>query len=191
MGKATEHLSISELESIAQGLFIVKSKSGSELTGLCPVHDDKNPSFSYNTSKDVCYCQACGFTTDIIGLYTKVKGFGDAKEGFKAFCQEYNISDGFTPPQGKKEKKKELPNLDDAYQMLGPLPDSWKIKLEKTRGWTSSAMDLLGLRQQTHYQAKKTGKILPIKKPDRIAIPIFDDDGHVINIRLYKPGGRQ
>lgn len=190
MGKAAEHLSISELENIAESLFTVKSRKGGdkkELIGFCPVHREEKPSFSYNPGKDLCHCFSCGFGGDIIKLWSSVKGYGE-KEGFKAFCQEYNISDGFDSSK-IYTKKKEIPHLDEAYALLGDLPEAWKEKLQKTRGWSHAAMDWLGIRQQTHYQAKDTGKIIKLKNSDRIAIPIRDDNGHIRNIRLYKPGG--
>jgi len=193
MGKAAQYLSVGELESIAENLFIVKSRKNGELIGLCPNHEDRNPSFSYNPSKDLCHCFSCGFSGDIITLWCKVNAHADSREGFKAFCHEFNISDRFDSP-GKSEKsskQKEIPHLDDAYALLGDLPDRWIDKLVKIRGWSVAAMDWLGIRQQTHYQAKDTGKIKPLKKPERVAIPIYDDDGHVRNIRLYKPGAKK
>ena len=116
MGKAAQHLSTSKLDEIARDLFAVKSEKGGELIGLCPAHEDKTPSFSFNPSKDVCHCFSCGFKGDIITLWSKVKGSGDAKEDFKAFCKEYNISDDLDAPVPAKKKKKELPPLDDACQ---------------------------------------------------------------------------
>jgi len=190
MGKAAEHLSAGELESIAENLFTVKSRKGGELIGLCPNHEDKNPSFSYNPGKDLCHCFSCGFGGDIITLWCKTNGHGDGKEGFKAFCNEFNISDGFDSP-GKPAKKKEIPHLDDAYKLFAELPEKWIDKLVKNRGWSVSAIDWLGIRQQTHYQAKDTGKIKQLRKPERIAIPIYDDEGHIRNIRLYKPGAKK
>lgn len=193
MGKAKEHLSAEELERIAEGLFQVKTRQAGELIGLCPVHDDKNPSFSYNAGKDVCHCFGCGFSGDIIKLWGAVNGITDGKDGFKAFCAQYNISDGFDPAGSgsKAEKKKDVPVLDDAYQMLGELPDDWVEKLVKTRGWSPAAIRWLGLRQQTHYQAKKTGEIVALRKPEKIAIPIYDRDRKIRNIRLYQPGAKK
>ena len=192
MGKAAEHLSTSELEKIARDLFDVKSEKNGELIGLCPDHDEKNPSFSYNPAKDICHCFSCGFGGDIITFWGKVKGSGDNKENFKAFCQEYNISDSLPPGQVPgKEKKKELPPLNDAYKILGPLPDPWIEKLTRTRAWHPLAMEKLGIRQQTHYQEKKTGTIKALSRPNKMAIPIYDQDGNVRNIRLYQPGAKK
>ena len=193
MGLAEKHLS-GQLDSIARDLFTVKEERAGELIGLCPVHKDTKPSFSYNPSKDVCHCFACGFKGDIIKLWATVNGYGDEKEGFVAFCEAFNISDDLdfkAPKKSSASPAAILPPLDDAYGGLGPLPDDWVKKLERSRGWSPGAMDYLGLKQQTHYQEKNTGNIKQLKKPERVAIPIYDDDGHVRNIRLYKPGGGQ
>mgnify|MGYP005852960245 CR=1 FL=1 len=186
MGHAANHLGGGQLEDIAKGLFTVQSEKGGELIGLCPVHDEQNPSFSYNPAKDKCHCFSCGFGGDIIDLWRTVRGYADKKEGFKAFCDEFGISDSLNIP--KYEKKPETPPLNDAYDMLGQLPDDWIKKLIQIRGWSPGAMAFLGLRQQTHYQDKKTGDIKLLKRPERVAIPVTDDQGDVRNIRLYKTG---
>lgn len=193
MGKAAQHLSVSDLESIARGLFKVTSVRGDEMMGLCPVHEDKEPSFSYNPVKDVCHCftPSCGFSGDLIKLWGKVKGSGNSKADFQAFCREYNISDSLDPAAAPKEKKVVQPPLNEAYNLLGPLPDQWIDRLIATRGWHPLALQSLGIRQQTHYQKKDSDQIIPLKKPERIAIPIFDQNGDVRNIRLYKPGAKQ
>lgn len=191
MGFAERHLS-GQLESIARDLFEVKSASRGELIGLCPVHEDKKPSFSYNPSKDLCCCFGCGFKGDIIKLWWTVKGYGDEKEGFKAFCEEFGISDGLNPLTPKKDRppKKDLPPLNDIYERLGPIPEDWISKLARTRAWSPGALEWLGIRQQTHYQKKDTKQVNRIRKPERLAIPIFDAAGDIRNIRLYKPGGK-
>lgn len=186
MGKALESIP-GQLKDIAQGLFKVTSRTGDELVGLCPVHEDKHPSFSYNTAKDVCNCYACGFSGDIIALWCKVNAYGDEKEGFKAFCNAYGMAcgGGFFPGPAKAEAP---PPLDEAFATLGPLPDAWLGKLQSDRGWSPGAMAFLQIRQQTYCQAKDSGQLKRIVTPDRVAIPVFDDAGRVRNIRLYLPG---
>ncbi|MGA2648818.1 MAG: CHC2 zinc finger domain-containing protein [Candidatus Sulfotelmatobacter sp.] len=39
---------------------------GSEIVGLCPLHDETQPSFYVNTRKDVFYCHGCGQGGDLI-----------------------------------------------------------------------------------------------------------------------------
>jgi putative DNA primase/helicase len=203
MGVALDHLDEAARRQIAEGLFATKKEydGKGELTGLCPVHEDKNASFSYNYKKDVFNCSSCHATGDLVDLWSRVKGYGP-EDGFKAFCREYGIKraggnkdgpPGTTPsprPAPRKEKHKDggPPPLDDVFEMLGPLPPDWIAWLKTHRGWSEEVIKRRNLKLQTHYQAKKTGEIKKLRKPERVAIPIPDDDGHIRNIRLYKPG---
>ena len=40
--------------------FVTLRKSGVNYKGLCPFHDDKNPSFMVSPSKNICHCFVCG-----------------------------------------------------------------------------------------------------------------------------------
>ena len=184
MGFASDHLP-GQLEGIASNLFTVTDKKGDELIGLCPAHEDSNPSFSFNFVKDVCHCFSCGFGGDLVKLWSHVNGYGDGKEGFKAFCEAFDISDE-TYLHGRTKKKSEPEPLNDLFQKFDSLPDFWLKKLENTRGWSPAALAFLQIRLETFYQGKKN--LVPIKYPDRVAIPIFDTKGDVRNIRRYCPG---
>ncbi|WP_054030961.1 CHC2 zinc finger domain-containing protein [Desulfatitalea tepidiphila] len=91
MGKALS-LSYQQREEIARKLFQVRSVRGPELHGLCPYHEDSNPSFSYNVEKDVFNCLACGVGGDLIKLWSKAAGTGNLTDDFKAFCRQYGIA---------------------------------------------------------------------------------------------------
>ena len=41
------------------GEFVTLRKSGVNYKGLCPFHDDKNPSFMVSPSKNICHCFVC------------------------------------------------------------------------------------------------------------------------------------
>jgi DNA primase len=40
--------------------FVTLRKSGVNYKGLCPFHDDRNPSFMVSPSKNICHCFVCG-----------------------------------------------------------------------------------------------------------------------------------
>ena len=42
------------------GEFVTLKKSGVNYEGLCPFHDDRNPSFMVSPSKNICHCFVCG-----------------------------------------------------------------------------------------------------------------------------------
>lgn len=182
---------------IAERLFKVTSRQPEkgELSGLCPIHDESNPSFGYNYLKDTYSCFSCGANGDLAKLWYRSKGIRDNKEGFKAFCREFAIESGQGGAAPQKAQtfapRKEPPPLNDAYGLLGPLPEDWIARLVKTRGWSRQATERLGIRQQTHYQAKNSTEVKKLHAPERIAIPVRDAAGNVRNIRLYKPGAKE
>jgi len=205
MGIALEHLSEAERERIARSLFTVTSSqvdSKGELHGLCPIHGEKNPSFSYNIRTDVYNCFSCEASGDLVRLWSIVRGITDEREGFKSFCKEFDITlaplgdrrsqgnvEGRSP--GKEEEKDPPEDLERVWELFPPLPYDRIDQLEKTRGWNRRQIAMLDLRLQTHFVEKKSGKLRKLTTGGGIAIPIRDSKGRLANIRIYKPGEKK
>jgi len=64
------------------------SKKGKSHTGLCPFHDDKNPSLSVDQEKGLFNCFGCGESGDVFDLVKGVKGFSFTES--LAFLKEYS-----------------------------------------------------------------------------------------------------
>ena len=47
---------------------------GSRLTGLCPFHDERTPSFSVNVADKLFYCFGCHAKGDAIGFVEQTEG---------------------------------------------------------------------------------------------------------------------
>jgi DNA primase len=62
------------------GRHVQLKKGGANLTGLCPFHGEKSPSFSVSPSKQFYYCFGCGASGDAIRFLTEFTGasFRDA-----------------------------------------------------------------------------------------------------------------
>jgi len=209
MGKA-EKLSTEERERIARRLFTVKEHlaSKSELHGLCPFHEDSNPSFGYNYGKDRYNCFTCGASGDLIKMWSHVEGSGNLTDDFKSFCRMFNIplhadpDRGDRGPERRPEKTAAPDKTDDgeachnipaaelarAWAKMETMPATWRKRFLEVRGWTEAAIDRLDLRIQTCRWDKTQGVIVDIRNPDRVAIPVFDTAGVLQNIRCYKPG---
>ncbi len=211
MGIAGKHLSESQRAAIARTLFKTSpgKSSGGEIHGYCPIHQESetspSPSFSYNFEKDAYHCFSCSADGDLLKLWTEVHGLGQ-KEGFKAFCDQYAIPYGNDVPGGEQHGqpggKNKRPDVEltleqtlglmrEAWEKLPSLPSDWITRFEKERGWSPEIIKKLDLRLQTLRLDKKTGNLKEIKKPEKIAIPIFDANGYLQNIRLYQPGAKQ
>jgi len=191
MSFSLDHLSAAERESIARDCFQVTEKRGNELHGLCAFHAEKQPSFSYNIDKDLCNCFSCGASGDLIALWGQSHGYGDNKDAFLAFRDQYAPADTSgrkaskpkSAPQrsatrgdgGATEVTRIIPEAD--YEKLAPLTENWRKRCRDEFTWTDAAIDDMGLR----LWVSSTDE-------ERIAIPIRRDDGALVNIRLYRPG---
>lgn len=173
------------------------SKSGDQLIGLCPFHDDQQPSFSVNLKTGQWNCKAgCCKPGNVISFEEKIGGGG----AYKRLCERYNI------PTEKKDRRGR-PKTTPATPQPGPAPanvdelfipeEVWEKTLKlpaadqawykSARGWTPEAIEKLDIRLQTFYRDKKTGEIKNAYKKERVAIPIRDSQGRLRNIRLYLP----
>ncbi len=63
-------------------------KKGKSYTGLCPFHDDKNPSLSVDQEKGLYNCFGCGESGDVFDLVRVVKGFSFTES--LTFLKEYS-----------------------------------------------------------------------------------------------------
>ena len=78
IGEIKRRLSITDLV----GTYLSLKKSGKGYIGLCPFHDDNNPSLHVSEEKGLFHCFSCGTGGDIFGFVMKKKGvdFKDALE---------------------------------------------------------------------------------------------------------------
>jgi len=210
MGLASKYLPDAERSTIARSLYkVTKQTKDGEIHGYCPIHQESeqsaSPSFSYNVTKDSYHCFSCGADGDLIKLWSEVHGYGQ-KEGFKAFCEAYGVPYGKDASDAKRDgkggRKDDRPDVElkheetlelmrQAWEKFPSLPSDWIERLKRERGWSADAIRHLDLRLQTCRLDKKTGKLRDVPKPEKIAIPIFDEHGSLYNIRLYQPGAKQ
>jgi DNA primase len=65
-GVETQRRRLPLLEYLRQQKWTGRPASGGEFVGLCPLHEETQPSFYVNTRKDVFYCHGCGQGGDLI-----------------------------------------------------------------------------------------------------------------------------
>lgn len=220
MSISLKYLSEFQRAEIARSLFKTTSEDSNkgEIHGLCPIHGESNPSFSYNYKKDSYNCLACGAHGDLIGLYTEVNKYSQM-DGFKKFCEDYNVPLEKKERPSNNDKAVELSHdqivalMNTAWEKFPPLglievvkdgdthePSlsvakeislDWYYDLLKKRGWSATMLDMLDIRLETWRYSKKNGNIYQVKNPCKVAIPIHDISGNLINIRLYHPEAKE
>lgn len=95
-----------DIESIISQ-YVVLKKQGRRLTGLCPFHSEKTPSFSVSTDKQLFYCFGCGTGGDVVTFIMKAENLS-YPEAVKFLCEkvglsvpESNIDDGAARLKGR------------------------------------------------------------------------------------------
>ncbi len=121
---------------------------GGEMIGLCPIHDDKNPSLVVNRSKNVWNCLgACGCGGDVIQwvMHAEKASFRHAVE---------LLNNGATGSAGGKkfttERKLDCPLTSDAddQQALVSVVDYYHSRLAES----PAAIEYLGRKQMRQTQ---------------------------------------
>ncbi len=88
----------SRIEDVVGTFVALRNAGGGSLTGLCPFHDEKTPSFRVTPSKGFYHCFGCGEGGDVISFVSKINnmGFQDAVEWLadRAGVQLRYVDDG-------------------------------------------------------------------------------------------------
>ena len=72
------------------GEFVTLRKSGVNYKGLCPFHDDKNPSFMVSPSKNICHCFVCGKGGTPVGFLMEHEQIS-YPDALRWLARKYNI----------------------------------------------------------------------------------------------------
>lgn len=90
---------------VIQG-FVSLKKSGKNHIGLCPFHDDKNPSMHVNDEKGFFHCFSCGAGGDVFGFLMRYSNIG-FPEALKELARKAGVRLPASRPPTKSERKKE------------------------------------------------------------------------------------
>ena len=93
---------------------------GKNITGLCPFHHEKSPSFNVHNDKGFFHCFGCGASGDVIEFVMKTRGI-DFPDTVKALANEHGIA---LPETADKVESNEKQRLGRLYQVTG-LAASW------------------------------------------------------------------
>jgi len=79
--------------------YITLKKSGKNYLGLCPFHDDNNPSMFVNDEKGLFHCFSCGEGGDVFGFLMRYKNI-DFMDALRELAQLTNVRlEGINKPQ--------------------------------------------------------------------------------------------
>ena len=181
-------------------------RSGANMFGLCPFHNEKTPSFSVNPEQQFYHCFGCGKGGNVINFIKEIEGltFPDAVEFLARRAGMEVPQDDFDPNRGKRDRMREL-NRDAARffheQLISPAgapgqsyvqrrgignmvkrfglgfaPDSWQ---SLTDAMTKKGYTRQELLDAGLARVGKNGGLYDYFR-DRLMFPVIDERGNVI-----------
>jgi len=121
--------------------YVKLKKAGPNLTGLCPFHSEKTPSFTVSESKGIYKCFGCGKTGDVIQFLTDNNGLNYI-QAIKFIAEKYNIL--------IEEEKKSYEKPVERLEILKP--DT--IKYFESRGITNNTLLRFNITETTEWMPK-------------------------------------
>ena len=105
------------------GSYVKLDKKGANFIGLCPFHDDKNPSMSVSPTKRVFKCFSCNTGGDVVTFVSKYKNIS-ARDAMR----EIGASIGINVEFSKKEKLKQ--KNEKYYRIMQDASDFYSFYLK-------------------------------------------------------------
>ena len=136
-----------------------KNGKGDEYQALCPLHDDSDPSFSFNNQTGQCHCFGCKFGGDIFQFYGKIKGITSFPEIVKGIAGDFGIPGiGKKAGPGRILKTHDYTNEEGAllYQAVRMEPKSFRQRQPDGKGgwiWKMKDVDRVLYRLPEVLQA--------------------------------------
>lgn len=170
------------------------SANGNDLKGLCPFHEDKNPSLHAFTDSGHFKCFGCGEKGSLFDFYALKTGIG-YKDSLWEFADKGNVP----YPEGVTRKTGQAPQSQQGTPAKKPSQKPPKerqkrppIKPELVDNWHTILLhDTANMKYLTDQRCLEEETIKRFKigfDGDRFTIPVKDENGQYQNIRRYKPG---
>ena len=100
--------------------FVTLRKAGVNYKGLCPFHDDKNPSFMVSPAKNICKCFVCGKGGTPAGFLMEHEQMG-YPDALRWLARKYNIE--VEEREQSEEEKRAATERDSMY-----IVNEWAMK---------------------------------------------------------------
>jgi len=184
--------------------YVKLKKRGRNFVGLCPFHDDKNPSFVVSPEKHILHCFGCGASGDVIKFLMRIEGI-DFKEAVRILAKEAKME-----PPAFTYKGIDRTERENLYKIMEKAAAFFKQNITddvltylKKRGVTKESIEKFHLGyappngDKFVREMKESGisedsliKVGIVKKMDdgrkiayfrnRIMLPIFDIQGRIV-----------
>jgi DNA primase catalytic core len=183
------------VQRLAEARGIKLRRSGKELIGLCPFHQDRNPSLNIDPVQNVWHCKgACGEGGDVIAWVMRAEGisFTHAVELLKRNYLPSAASTAEPPPKISTVPK--LPplfqaNVDD-QKLLGIVVDYYHRMLKQTPG-AQQYLIQRGLKSSEmveHFKLGFSNRSLNYHLPDKNRVEGARQRGRLEELGIFRKG---
>jgi len=112
---------------------VVLRKRGKDYVGLCPFHDEKTPSFTVSTNKQMYYCFGCGAGGNAVKFLMELNK-SSFKEVVLELAQRYQIPVKSESPEKHQEFQKQMSLREQLYEILAVTTSFYQHALRQPQG---------------------------------------------------------
>ncbi|MEB3280618.1 MAG: DNA primase [Lyngbya sp.] len=112
---------------------VVLKRQGKDFAGLCPFHEEKSPSFTVSTSKQMYYCFGCGAGGNAIKFLMELdkSTFADV---VLDLARRYQVPVKTESPEQRQELQQKLSLREQLYEILAIATSFYQHALSQSQG---------------------------------------------------------
>lgn len=112
---------------------IVLKKRGKDYVGLCPFHEEKTPSFTVSTTKQMYYCFGCGSGGNVLKFLMEV-GKSSFSDVVLDLARRYQIQIQTESPENRQEFQRQISLREQLYEILAMANSFYQHALRQPQG---------------------------------------------------------
>ncbi|HIK03424.1 MAG TPA: DNA primase [Trichormus sp. M33_DOE_039] len=113
--------------------YVVLRKRGKDFVGLCPFHDEKSPSFTVSSNKQMYYCFGCQAGGNAIKFLMDL-GKHSFAEVVLDLARRYQVPVKTLEPEQRQELQRQLSLREQLYEVLASAAQFYQHALRQSQG---------------------------------------------------------
>lgn len=135
---------------------VVLRKRGKDFVGLCPFHDEKTPSFSVSSGKQMYYCFGCGAGGNAITFLMEL-GKSSFSQVVLDLARRYSVPVQTLEPEQRQELQRQLSLREQLYEVMAVATQFYHHALQQAQGQV--ALDYLQQKRQFNSETIQQFKL--------------------------------
>ncbi|MCL2932250.1 MAG: DNA primase [Trichodesmium sp. MAG_R03] len=128
---------------ISEHIFL--KKRGKDYVGLCPFHQEKTPSFTVSTTKQMYYCFGCGVGGNVLKFLMEI-GKSSFSDVVLDLARRYQIQIKTELPENRQEFQRQISLREKLYEILAMANSFYQYALRQPQG--KVALEYLQISRQ-------------------------------------------